>query len=140
MTVDDLVECDALLGRIREECRALLQDFDDFLVTSTDRSRRTVAYWELLKPLLQNGRSGGVERHWSELKPSELNAYLKAAIKCQSILLNRENPIERAQGEVVNWRDLWGLDPNNPTDLAPVELALDRPLSEADLGTGVAPI
>ena len=136
ITHDEQLEFEALWRHIQNRCGALLESFDSFLVTSAHNPlRRKVAYWETLNPLLQNERSGGVERHWRDLKQSELRAYLGAAIRCQKVLLRRKNEFERAQEESLTSRKSRAPDPNKPLEvlLAEGKDPLDPPLTKSDV-------
>ncbi len=63
-----------------------------------DEPRRCFARWRAVAPLLASEDSGGIERGWDELKAGgELGPYLKAALKREEILLNRQPDLERAQ-------------------------------------------
>ena len=67
-----------------------------------DTQRRNLALLRAVAPLLASEDSGGIERGWRELDASgKLGPYLKAALKCEEILLNRSPDIERAQ-EIAN--------------------------------------
>jgi hypothetical protein len=51
-----------------------------------------------MEPLLANEETGGIERNWEEMhETGELLGYLKAALRCEEILMNRRPDLERAQ-------------------------------------------
>lgn len=76
----------------------LLSAFLDDMGARRHEDRRYLwAYMRVLDRFLDSDRTGGVERSIGEMTDRELRTYLKAALTCERILLNRPPDVQRAQ-------------------------------------------
>ena len=65
-------------------------------------ARARLAELRVVAPLLDHGETEGIERRESELSQRELVQFIKAGIRREMILLNRETDIRRAQEHTVD--------------------------------------
>jgi hypothetical protein len=87
-----------LVEDLRKRFPAHFNDFDRFLKSRGHRGIRVdLAFRRIVEPLLQTDGSGGIERDWRELNHEELEAFVKAGIKRETIMLDRSPDIQRAK-------------------------------------------
>ena len=73
------------------------------------RARAELAFDRVIAPLLDTFDTAGIERSPFEFKPAELRAFIKAGVKRECLLLEREADPKRAQSAPmpVPLRDVW---------------------------------
>ena len=100
-----------VLVQMRIRFPELIAGFERRLCDSRHFKRRgQLALMRIVARLIETEDSGYVERSWREMTLDELRAFLKAAMKCELILLNRSPDMQRAQeiakNEVLAIREL----------------------------------
>ncbi len=98
-----------LLIRLKKQYPAEWKPLTTFLVRRGHfTARAKLAQLRIVAPLLGDYDTGGIERGESELSETELQQFIKAGIKRERILLDRESDIRRAQEHVsqMDWQSL----------------------------------
>lgn len=83
---------------IRRRFKHLFDRFDRSLVAKGHFAHRVgLAYYRILEGLLQHEPSAGIERSWTDIPPSDLQAFIEAGIRRETILLARSPDLQCAQ-------------------------------------------
>lgn len=87
-----------LLSRLGKQFGRLFTEFEVWARKKGHREERIeLALERVLAPLLECEPSGFVERHWSELRPKELETFVRAGLARERVLLRRAPEVQRAQ-------------------------------------------